>query len=292
MKKILVFILGLLPFGLFAQSPDLPRCFGTDPYEVFVVLSNPPSYGNGKADVSHYFMEKLSPDYFNKKQKGELRLNLVVSPDGKACLQTISASEGLTIPENFLLQVVDEMPKWEAGKHMGKAVYANVLLRLRLTGKKILVLSDMPGKVGKVSKKERKPRVKEEADRAPRQFKDPFESFDYYVKNGDEFVLDSLDQTPVYIDGAMKFLTRLYGSMRYPPEARDKSIQGTVILEVELNEFGSVTQTKIVQGIGGGCEDSALNALNGLQPLLFEPAIKDGNAVAVRFQIPVKFSLE
>lgn len=294
-KRLMLFLFAfIMVSNLAAQQPV--SCFENPDgaqIELFVVMTEPPVYGNGKADFSQYLYDRLGSDFWREKQKGEIRLSLIIDPEGKACLQDMSLTEELTISRQQMQEIIATMPAWQSGKQAGKAVYGSVRLRLRVSNEQLYVLEGLPGKEKKVSKKELKRRKKEQERKEYHStFKDPFESFDYLVKKGGEYVPDSLDQTPVYQGGTIKFLTKLYGIIKYPAEARDKGVQGTVFIEMDLNEFGQVTGTRIKQGIGAGCDEAALSALNGVQPLLFEPAIKDGQAVAVRFEIGVNFKLE
>lgn len=280
----------VIKVGAQQTSPCFENADG-EPIELFVVMTNPPVYGNGKADFSEYLSARLESIY--KKQKGEIRLSLVINPEGRACLKDMSLTGDLNIPREKMQEIIAAMPTWQAGKQGGRAVYGSVRLRLKVADEQVYVLEGLPGKERKRSKKEVKRRKKEQEQKnAQSQFKDPFESFGYSIKEGDAYVATSLDKTPVYIEGALDFLTKLYSILKYPAEARSKSVQGTVYLQIDLNVFGQVTQALVRQGIGAGCDEASLNAFNAVSPLQFEPAIKDGKEVAVRFDIGVNFKLE
>ena len=54
-------------------------------------------------------------------------------------------------------------------------------------------------------------------------------------------------------EGAM--LTFLSEHISYPKDARVNGIEGTVYVEFVVNTDGSISDTKIVRDIGGGCAE-------------------------------------
>jgi len=50
-------------------------------------------------------------------------------------------------------------------------------------------------------------------------------------------------------------------NLEYPATARRNGIQGTVIVQI-LSESGKITKTRIVKGLGGGCDEEALRVIN------------------------------
>ena len=46
-------------------------------------------------------------------------------------------------------------------------------------------------------------------------------------------------------------------NLRYPKEALEKGIEGTVIVAFDYNEDGDVLRTKVKKGIGHGCDEEA-----------------------------------
>jgi len=76
---------------------------------------------------------------------------------------------------------------------------------------------------------------------------------------------------------------------QYPAEARKSHISGVVRLQAVIRKDGSVSITKVVQGLGHGLDESAMKAL-----LLwkFKPGTRDGEPVDVTINVGIAFRLK
>ncbi|HEY5615660.1 MAG TPA: energy transducer TonB [Bacteroidota bacterium] len=74
----------------------------------------------------------------------------------------------------------------------------------------------------------------------------------------------------------------------YPEIAKRAGVEGTVFVEVFIDESGSVTGTSIVKGIGAGCDEAAMKAILSTR---FIPGKQQGKPVKVRMSIPISFML-
>jgi protein TonB len=75
----------------------------------------------------------------------------------------------------------------------------------------------------------------------------------------------------------------------YPETARNAGIEGTVVLEVYIDEQGQVRKVNVRKGIGFGCDEAAIRKVRGTR---FIPAQMNGRPVAVRQIITFEFRLE
>jgi TonB family protein len=75
----------------------------------------------------------------------------------------------------------------------------------------------------------------------------------------------------------------------FPEPARRAGVEGTVILQVEIDAAGVVQQASVVQGLGYGCDESALLAVRKAR---FSPARVGEEAVPVRVRIPFRFQFQ
>jgi TonB family protein len=114
----------------------------------------------------------------------------------------------------------------------------------------------------------------------------------YYVFENGNYVQSELDKKPEPIGGKNLFLKKLASEIRYPVEARQRGVQGDVILNVILNESGKVEEVQIIKGIGFGCDEAALNAWKKATQTGFEPAMKGGKPVKVKYETPVRFKIQ
>lgn len=75
----------------------------------------------------------------------------------------------------------------------------------------------------------------------------------------------------------------------YPPEAKRQGIEGVVILRVDIDATGAVKKVDLVQGLGYGCDEMAIEALWRTQ---FRPALFGDMPVPVHgLRIPYRFEL-
>lgn len=74
----------------------------------------------------------------------------------------------------------------------------------------------------------------------------------------------------------------------YPREARDRGIEGRVLVGFLVDENGDVTETEVLQGIGHGCDKVAREVIARTK---FTPARREGHAVSSRIAIPIEFRL-
>ena len=80
----------------------------------------------------------------------------------------------------------------------------------------------------------------------------------------------------------------LLREVQYPETAKRARIEGRVILQFIVDEQGRVSEPKVVRGIGGGCDEEALRAL---QTVRFWPGTQRGKPVKVKMSLPVTFKL-
>ncbi|MFZ4713315.1 MAG: energy transducer TonB [Bacteriovoracaceae bacterium] len=75
----------------------------------------------------------------------------------------------------------------------------------------------------------------------------------------------------------------------YPKEAKEKNIEGAVILDLIIDQNGKVRWAKLVSGPGFGLNESALESIYKFQ---FKPARIDAQSVAVKIRYAIRFVLE
>jgi protein TonB len=76
----------------------------------------------------------------------------------------------------------------------------------------------------------------------------------------------------------------------YPPIALRSNIEGTVYLELFVDQRGEIREIRILRENpeGRGFGEAAVNAFEGIKG---DPAQSTGQAVAVRFRYPVRFTI-
>lgn len=91
-----------------------------------------------------------------------------------------------------------------------------------------------------------------------------------------------------------KLLEFIYGNITYPPQLRESTVEGTVVITFHIEADGLVSNPKIVRDIGGGCGKEALRVVQLMvdQNIRWTPGIFMGEPTRVQFNLPVKFKLE
>jgi len=109
---------------------------------------------------------------------------------------------------------------------------------------------------------------------------------------------DLKDQNDVYTiveematpaNGMTAFYAELSEQIKYPQQARTEGIQGRVFVEFVVNQDGTLSDFKVLKGIGAGCDGEALRVL-GLSKN-WNPAKQRGSAVKQKLVLPVVFAL-
>lgn len=80
----------------------------------------------------------------------------------------------------------------------------------------------------------------------------------------------------------------IYNRVRYPEIARKAGIEGRVVVQFIVDEQGNVVNPVVIRGIGGGCDEAAIDAVRGVR---FSPGMQRGRPVKVQFQLPIVFRL-
>jgi periplasmic protein TonB len=76
---------------------------------------------------------------------------------------------------------------------------------------------------------------------------------------------------------------------RYTEPARRAGVQGTVIVEAIIDEHGHATNVRVVRGLPMGLDRSAVEAI---QQVTFQPAMRGGRPVKVYFNLTVNFTIQ
>ncbi|MCF6361240.1 MAG: energy transducer TonB [Cyclobacteriaceae bacterium] len=98
-----------------------------------------------------------------------------------------------------------------------------------------------------------------------------------------------VEQMPNY-PGGLKALYGYFGKkMKYPSQARKMGIEGRVIITFVIDKDGSITDLKLLRGIGAGCDEEAIRVLKMLPK--WNPGKQRGKPVKVQMTIPINFKL-
>ncbi len=105
----------------------------------------------------------------------------------------------------------------------------------------------------------------------------------------EEEIFVFVEDQPEYPGGDEARLKYLGKAIVYPEMAKESSIQGTVYVTFVVEKNGKISNVKVLRGIGGGCDEAAVNAIKGMPS--WKPGKQRGRAVRAQFNMPVKFIL-
>jgi protein TonB len=101
------------------------------------------------------------------------------------------------------------------------------------------------------------------------------------------YVVEAMPSFPGGEDKIYDFLAR---NLKYPDMAKEAGIQGRVYLTFVVERDGSITDVKVLRGIGGGCDEEAVRVVESMPK--WEPGRQRGIPVRVQFNLPIKFTLQ
>ena len=99
-----------------------------------------------------------------------------------------------------------------------------------------------------------------------------------------------VEEMPQFPGGDKALQEYLVKNIRYPAIAKDNNMEGIVYVQFVIDETGDIINTKVVKGIGGGCDEEALRVVNNMP--LWIPGKQGGYKVKVLYTLPIKFSLD
>ncbi|GAB3829321.1 energy transducer TonB [Hymenobacter jeollabukensis] len=97
---------------------------------------------------------------------------------------------------------------------------------------------------------------------------------------------EQMPQPPGGPEGLREYLGK---NLRYSAEARQQQVEGKVFVQFVVRPDGQLSDLKVLKGIGAGCDEEALRVI-GQMPA-WTPGRQNGQVVAVRYTLPVTFSL-
>lgn len=99
-----------------------------------------------------------------------------------------------------------------------------------------------------------------------------------------------VEAMPEFPGGMAKLMGYLGSNIKYPPFAKETNIQGRVFINFVVEPNGSISNVKVLRGIGGGCDEEAIRVVESMPN--WKPGMQRGKPVRVSYNLPVKFTLQ
>ena len=108
------------------------------------------------------------------------------------------------------------------------------------------------------------------------------------VSNGIVYIM--VDEMPQFPGGDAALFKFLYETIKYPAEAKDKGIQGKVILRFIVTSEGNVENVSVIRGVDPLLDNEAVRVM--LLCPKWEPGKMKGKPVNIYYSVPISFSLK
>jgi protein TonB len=99
-----------------------------------------------------------------------------------------------------------------------------------------------------------------------------------------------VEEQPTYPGGDEARIKYLQDNMKYPEEAKELGVQGKVYVTFVVEVDGSISDVKVLRGIGSGCDDEAIRVVKSMPKWV--PGKQRGVPVRVQFNLPINFKLQ
>ncbi|NBB88931.1 MAG: TonB family protein [Bacteroidetes bacterium] len=106
----------------------------------------------------------------------------------------------------------------------------------------------------------------------------------------EEEVYTYVQSWPEFPGGNTAMFKFIGENLKYPASASDAGIHGTVFVQFVVSKDGNIKDVEVLRGIGGGCDEAAMNVIKKMPA--WKPGHQNDVAVAVRYNIPIRFILE
>ena len=103
-------------------------------------------------------------------------------------------------------------------------------------------------------------------------------------------IFQIVEEMPSFPGGDQKMMEYVAKNIKYPQIARETGVQGKVFVNFVVEPDGSVSNVKILRGIGGGCDEEAMRVVKSMPK--WKPGKQRGKPVRVSYNLPVNFKLQ
>jgi TonB family protein len=107
------------------------------------------------------------------------------------------------------------------------------------------------------------------------------------VGGGEVFIV--VENMPAFPGGDAALFKFIYENIKYPPEAKERGIQGKVILRFMIASDGSVEDITVVRGVDPLLDDEAVRVMSMAPD--WTPGTQGGKPVNVWYSVPISFAL-
>ena len=249
---------------------------------VYNIIEQMPEFPGGAEAMMKFIAGNIKyPEAaIDKNIEGRVFVSFVIEKDGSVSNVKVLRGIGGGCDEEAA-RVISSMPKWKPGKQKGEFVRVSYQIPIMF-------------KLGQTND-EYKTTVKtviagdDEHSCKASTATFPDENMKDKMKPNANGVYQIVEEIPQFPGGEQKLMEHIANNINYPQEARDKGIEGRVFIGMVIEKDGSVSNVKVLRGIGGGCDEEAVRVIKSMPK--WKPGMMKGEPVPVSYQIPINFKL-
>ena len=113
----------------------------------------------------------------------------------------------------------------------------------------------------------------------------------YNVISGADTVYTKLSQEPIFLGGSALAIQSIWMNIKYPKSAFLDNIQGQVVVAFTINENGKVSNYRIKNSLGGGCDEEALRVVKNIEGDWL-PGMLNEKPVTCEYDLPISFNIQ
>jgi TonB family protein len=107
--------------------------------------------------------------------------------------------------------------------------------------------------------------------------------------NSDASIFTAVEKAAEFPGGITQLSKYLKASLKYPAEALKNKVEGKVFLTFVVEKDGSLTNIKVLHGIGSGTDAEAVRVIKASPK--WKPGKQDGKVVRQQYTVPIAFVL-
>ena len=103
-------------------------------------------------------------------------------------------------------------------------------------------------------------------------------------------VFDVVEQMPSFPGGQGALMSYLANNIKYPVVAQENGVQGRVVVSFVVERDGSITDVQVVRSVDPSLDREAQRVVRSMPKWI--PGKQNGQAVRVKYNVPVSFRLQ
>ncbi|WP_278716710.1 M56 family metallopeptidase [Bacteroides caecimuris] len=249
---------------------------------VFQVVEEMPDFPGGMKALMDYLSKnvKYPAEAHTIGAQGRVIVSFTVKKDGSIADTKVERSVNPYLDKEAM-RVIAAMPKWKPGKQRGEAVNVKftVPVAFRLSNPE-------PPKAEEIKQSDLDEVVV--VGYGPQEDSTPG-AVGVKGENADQAftVVETMPKFPEGQAGLMRYLAR---SIKYPVIAQKNKEQGRVIIQMIIGTDGSLSNVKVLRSVSPSLDAEAIRVVSNMPK--WEPGMQKGQAVPVKYTLPITFRLQ